>query len=70
MRKYLRKTSPRPRTSLLASLGALAGGREWAVEEARRQHRIAIEALDSIRMPERVREEFAALADFVVVRKR
>ncbi|MFF7394423.1 polyprenyl synthetase family protein [Streptomyces scabiei] len=53
-----------------AALIEQAGGREWAVEEARRQHRIAIEALDSIRMPERVREEFAALADFVVVRKR
>ncbi|GAQ62284.1 polyprenyl synthetase family protein [Streptomyces scabiei] len=53
-----------------AALIEQAGGREWAVQEARRQHTIAIEALDSIRMPERVRDEFAALADFVVVRKR
>lgn len=53
-----------------AALIEEAGGREWAVQEARRQHTIAIEALDSIRMPERVRDEFAALADFVVVRKR
>src|SRR5688572_11053981 len=53
-----------------AALIEEAGGRRWTAEEARRQHTIAIEALDSIRMPERVRDQFAALADFVVVRKR
>ncbi|WP_425473547.1 polyprenyl synthetase family protein [Streptomyces tailanensis] len=53
-----------------AALIEEAGGREWTAEEARRQHAIAIEALDSIRMPEYVRDQFAALADFVVVRKR
>ncbi|WP_437075398.1 polyprenyl synthetase family protein [Streptomyces sp. enrichment culture] len=47
-----------------------AGGREWTAEEARRQHTIAIEALDAVDMPERVRARFTALADFVVVRKR
>ncbi|MFF9092359.1 polyprenyl synthetase family protein [Streptomyces sp. NPDC014802] len=47
-----------------------AGGREWTAEEARRQHTIAIEALDAVDMPDRVREQFTALADFVVVRKR
>ncbi|EKX62282.1 polyprenyl synthetase family protein [Streptomyces ipomoeae] len=53
-----------------AALIEQAGGREWTAEEARRQHAIAIGALDSIRMPEYVRDQFAALADFVVVRKR
>ncbi|WP_432138751.1 MULTISPECIES: polyprenyl synthetase family protein [unclassified Streptomyces] len=47
-----------------------AGGREWTAEEARRQHAIAIEALDAVDMPEQVRAGFTALADFVVVRKR
>ncbi|WP_307835275.1 polyprenyl synthetase family protein [Streptomyces adelaidensis] len=53
-----------------AALIEEAGGREWTAGEARRQHTIAIEALDSIRMPDHVRDQFAALADFVVVRKR
>lgn len=39
-------------------------------DEARRQHTIAIEALDAVDMPDRVRDRFTALADFVVVRKR
>ncbi|MBZ6101602.1 polyprenyl synthetase family protein [Streptomyces olivaceus] len=47
-----------------------AGGREWTADEARRQHTIAIEALDAVDMPHRVRDMFTALADFVVVRKR
>lgn len=45
-------------------------GREWTAEEARRQHTLAIEALDLVDMPDRVRDQFTALADFVVVRKR
>ena len=53
-----------------AALIEQAGGREWTAEEARRQHTIAIEALDDVDMPEQVRERFTALADFVVVRKR
>lgn len=53
-----------------AALIEEAGGREWTAEEARRQHTIAIEALDLVDMPDRVREQFTALADFVVVRKR
>jgi geranylgeranyl diphosphate synthase type I len=53
-----------------AALIEEAGGREWTAEEARRQHAIAIEALDAVDMPDRVRERFTALADFVVVRKR
>ncbi|MEU8948834.1 polyprenyl synthetase family protein, partial [Streptomyces sp. NPDC048489] len=36
----------------------------------RRQHTIAIEALNAVEMPDRVRAELVALADFVVVRKR
>lgn len=47
-----------------------AGGREWTAAEARRQHTIAIEALNAVNMPAQVREQFIALADFVVVRKR
>ena len=53
-----------------AALIEEAGGREWTAQEARRQHEIAIEALDSVQMPQKVRAQFAALADFVVVRKR
>lgn len=47
-----------------------AGGREWTSQEARRQHTVAIEALSGVDMPERVRAQLTALADFVVVRKR
>ncbi|AWW36660.1 MULTISPECIES: polyprenyl synthetase family protein [Streptomyces] len=53
-----------------AALIEEAGGRDWTAEEARRQHRIAVEALHAVDMPERVRRQFTALADFVVVRKR
>lgn len=53
-----------------AALIEEAGGREWTAEEARRQHTIAIEALDAVDMPDQVRDRFTALADFVVVRKR
>ncbi|WP_437069830.1 polyprenyl synthetase family protein [Streptomyces sp. enrichment culture] len=53
-----------------AALIEEAGGREWTAEEARRQHTLAIEALDLVDMPDRVRDQFTALADFVVVRKR
>ncbi|MEU5839649.1 polyprenyl synthetase family protein [Streptomyces diacarni] len=53
-----------------AALIEEAGGREWTSQEAQRQHTTAIQALDSIEMPGRVREQFVALADFVVVRQR
>ncbi|WP_240137128.1 polyprenyl synthetase family protein [Streptomyces sp. MUM 178J] len=53
-----------------AALIEEAGGREWTAQEARRQHAVAIEALDSVDMPGRIRDQLAALADFVVVRKR
>ncbi|MEW1873726.1 polyprenyl synthetase family protein [Streptomyces caelestis] len=53
-----------------AALIEEAGGRDWTAEEARRQHTIAIEALHAVDMPDPVREQFTALADFVVVRKR
>uniref|UniRef100_A0AAU2UYH1 Polyprenyl synthetase family protein n=2 Tax=Streptomyces TaxID=1883 RepID=A0AAU2UYH1_9ACTN len=53
-----------------AALIEEAGGREWTSQEARRQHTIAIEALGAVDMPERVRAQLTALADFVVVRKR
>lgn len=53
-----------------AALIERAGGRDWAAEEARRQHTFALEALDVVDMPDRVRDRFTALADFVVARKR
>ncbi|MEW2498055.1 polyprenyl synthetase family protein [Streptomyces nodosus] len=53
-----------------AALIEEAGGREWTAQEARRQHAIAVEALDAVGMPPQVRAQFTALADFVVVRKR
>ena len=46
-----------------------AGGREWTSREARRQHATALRALERVDMPGRVRDQFAALADFVVVRE-
>ncbi|MDQ0936788.1 geranylgeranyl diphosphate synthase type I [Streptomyces turgidiscabies] len=56
--------------AIRAALIEQAGGREWTAEEARRQHTIAVDALSAIDMPDRVRAQFTALADFVVVRKR
>lgn len=53
-----------------AALIEEAGGRAWTSDEARRQHTIAIQALHEVDMPERVRAQLTALADFVVVRKR
>ncbi|WP_411292645.1 polyprenyl synthetase family protein [Streptomyces sp. EAG2] len=53
-----------------AALIEEAGGRAWTEAEARRQHTVAIEALSGVGMPDHVREQLTALADFVVVRKR
>ncbi|WP_208106041.1 polyprenyl synthetase family protein [Streptomyces sp. GC420] len=53
-----------------AGLIEQAGGREWTSQEARRQHTVALGALDRIDIPDRVRAQLTALADFVVVRKR
>jgi geranylgeranyl diphosphate synthase type I len=53
-----------------AALIEEAGGRAWTAEEARRQHRTALAALDEVPMPAQIREQFAALAEFVVVRER
>ncbi|MFR9676763.1 polyprenyl synthetase family protein [Streptomyces sp. TR06-5] len=52
-----------------AALIEEAGGRAWTAREARRQHAGAIAALDRVDMPHDVREQFTALADFVVVRQ-
>ncbi|MGW1979696.1 polyprenyl synthetase family protein [Streptomyces sp. NPDC001889] len=56
--------------AMRAALIEEAGGREWTSQEARRQHAVAIAALDAVRMPDRVRAQLVALADFVVVRQR
>jgi geranylgeranyl diphosphate synthase type I len=53
-----------------AALIEEAGGRDWTCGEARRRHAGAIEALDRVTMPAHVRDQFVALADFVVVRQR
>ncbi|MEY9846687.1 polyprenyl synthetase family protein [Streptacidiphilus sp. MAP5-3] len=53
-----------------AALIEEAGGRAWTAEEARRQHSTALAALDEVAMPAEVRAQFAALAEFVVVRER
>ncbi|MFE4590315.1 polyprenyl synthetase family protein [Streptomyces laurentii] len=53
-----------------AALIEEAGGREWTSQEARRQHAIAVRALHEVELPEQVRDQLVALADFVVVRKR
>ncbi|MEY9969214.1 geranylgeranyl diphosphate synthase type I [Streptacidiphilus sp. MAP12-16] len=53
-----------------AALIEEAGGRAWTADEARRQHLTALAALDEVSMPANVREQFASLAEFVVVRER
>ncbi|MDT0306566.1 polyprenyl synthetase family protein [Streptomyces sp. DSM 44917] len=53
-----------------AALIEEAGGRAWTEAEARRQYDAAVAALDTVPMPAGVREGLAALADFVVVRKK
>ncbi|MDB1089789.1 polyprenyl synthetase family protein [Streptomyces sp. ACA25] len=53
-----------------AALIEEAGGRQWTADEARRQHDTAVGALDGLDMPDRVREELVALADFIVVRRK
>ncbi|MEV7417039.1 polyprenyl synthetase family protein [Streptomyces sp. NPDC089919] len=53
-----------------AALIEAAGGRRWTEEEARRQHAVAVQALDEVDMPQKIRDQLVALADFVVVRKR
>ncbi|MFD6889783.1 polyprenyl synthetase family protein [Streptomyces sp. NPDC059957] len=55
--------------ALRAALIEEAGGRYWTVDEARRQYDTALEALDTVFLPEDVREQLTALADFVVVRR-
>ena len=58
---------------VLAARAALieqAGGRSWTQDEARRQHKTALAALDEVPMADDVREHFVALAEFVVVRER
>jgi geranylgeranyl diphosphate synthase type I len=53
-----------------AALIEQAGGRSWTQEEARRQHKTALAALDEVPMADEVRDRFVALAEFVVVRER
>ncbi|MDT0344316.1 polyprenyl synthetase family protein [Streptomyces litchfieldiae] len=53
-----------------AALIEEAGGREWTEAEARRQYDTAVAALHRVPMPGPVRDRFAALADFVVVRQK
>ncbi|MGK5629221.1 polyprenyl synthetase family protein [Streptomyces sp. URMC 123] len=53
-----------------AALIEEAGGREWTSQEARRQHATALDALHTVDMPDAVRAQLVALADFVVVRQR
>lgn len=53
-----------------AALIEEAGGREWAAEEARRQHSTAVSALDGVDITDRAREQLVTVADFVVVRSR
>ena len=58
------------RLAARAALIEEAGGRAWTQAEARRRHRTALAALDGVPMPDTVREQFVALAGFVVVRER
>ncbi|MFE0654426.1 polyprenyl synthetase family protein [Streptomyces sp. NPDC059534] len=53
-----------------AALIEEAGGRAWTHEEACRQHKTALAALDEVPMPDMVREHFAALAAYIVRREK
>jgi geranylgeranyl diphosphate synthase, type I len=53
-----------------AALIEEGGGRQWAADEARRQHDAAVAALRGVGLPPEVRQRLEALADFVVVRRR
>ncbi|AUG81232.1 dimethylallyltranstransferase [Kitasatospora sp. MMS16-BH015] len=59
-----------PQLAARAALIEQAGGRAWTQDEARRQHKTALAALDEVPMSDEVREHFVALAEFVVVRER
>ncbi|HEY1617502.1 MAG TPA: polyprenyl synthetase family protein [Streptosporangiaceae bacterium] len=52
-----------------ASLVEEAGGREWAESEADVQLAAATKSLSQTQLPEDVRAEFAAIADFITVRQ-
>lgn len=56
--------------ALRASLIEEAGGRRWTAEEAQRQHRQALASLEGVDLPDAVRQQLTALADFVVERQR
>jgi geranylgeranyl diphosphate synthase, type I len=53
----------------MAALVEAAGGKRWAEEEAERQVRCALTALDGIEMTADVRGELTDLAEFVVARR-
>jgi geranylgeranyl diphosphate synthase, type I len=56
--------------AMRAALIEEAGGRAWTSAEARRQYTTALAALERVSMPDDVRRNLVALADFVVVRQR
>ncbi|OEV03990.1 dimethylallyltranstransferase [Streptomyces oceani] len=53
-----------------AALIEEAGGRDMTLEVAHDQHRKAVDALHGLDMPQTVRDQLVAFADFVVVRQR
>jgi geranylgeranyl diphosphate synthase type I len=56
--------------AMMAALIDKAGGREWALQTARREYAAAIAALDKVDMRQEVRTQFVNLANFVVVRQK
>jgi geranylgeranyl diphosphate synthase type I len=52
----------------VAELVARAGGRDWALAEARRRMALGESALDAAAIPDTARAELIALADFIVKR--
>ncbi len=52
----------------VADLVAAAGGRDWALDEAKRRMALGESALDAVAMPDGPRDELIALADFIVNR--
>jgi geranylgeranyl diphosphate synthase type I len=52
----------------IADLVAAAGGRDWALDEAKRRMALGESALDAVPMPDGPRDELIALADFIVNR--
>jgi geranylgeranyl diphosphate synthase, type I len=70
LRTWLARSAPPSADDLrhAAALVERAGGRRWATEECVRRTQAAVDAVDSVPMPEHAREELLRLARFLASR--